>query len=139
MCMRTISVGSGIPNRVTFTFKHPGHARGIRLVCKPGDYRPSGAAQITGKRQWLTNTPFLTADITDDSVDGRHKALFAIDDSADDEVVGKRALLGIGDYCTVSVPDEDGMLVAGGMRMPIVVIAENDENGLSAVYRRPGT
>lgn len=137
--MRTISVSPGSCNRVLYTYKQPGQMRAVHLVCKTKVPRPpKGNHNGTGvgDRSWLMNTPFLTVDITDDSKEGQHKVLFAIDADADVKAVSERVLYDIGDHCIVAIPEEDADFVADGMRMPMVVITENKKKGFVAVYRK---
>lgn len=138
--MRTITVIPGANTPVTYTYKKPGAMRAVRLVHTGGSPRPpkghpSGTG--AGDRAWLAGTPFLTADLTDDSGDGSHRALFAIDADADAAEISDRLLRGMGDHCVAEIPEGDAEYVADGMRLPLLVITSSRQGrGFTAVYRK---
>lgn len=129
----------GAHKTISYTYKQPGSFKAVHLVCRTRAPRPpKGNVNGTGAgdRAWLMSTPFLTVDLTDDSKDGRHRVLFAIDADADVREVESRVLYGVGDHSTVEIPEEEAGFLADGMRMPLMVITEHKDKGFVAVYRR---
>lgn len=139
--MRTITVSPGAFREVMYTYRPPGSLKAVHLVCRAPRPRPPKTNRNgtgVGDRTWLMNTPFLTVDLTDDSSDGMHRVLFAIDADADADAVGARVLQSVGEHWTVALPEEDADFVAECMRMPMMVVTETRGGRLVAVYRRPG-
>nr|WRJ69587.1 hypothetical protein TetV2_00138 [Oceanusvirus sp.] len=117
--MRTLVIQPGVCRSVFFTFKPVGSMRSVHLVCpKRVPPEPKG-----GDRAWLTSTPFLTVEVNGERADGT-RVLFAMDETVDTSKV-LSAL--DAENQTIAVSEDDVMLVSTGMRIPLVVITEDQK------------
>ena len=124
--MRTLLIGRARYS-LAYEYRPPGALKTAMLI-----RRPSGADAC------LINTAFLTAELAYTSGAESHRVLLALSaDCGDDK--RERVVREIGETETVTVTETEVRRVAGGMRVPCLIITDLvDGDRLVGVYRRDG-
>ena len=130
-----ICIGTGACGALSYTYRPPGAAPSVSLVCEPRAARPPKGAGGAGDRGWLRETPFLTADVSSRPGREPNRVLLGIDGSAaagvEEHVLGR-----LPDHVLVPVGGDDASLVADGMSVPLLVVTRADADGGVVAFLR---